>query len=79
MAEQATTSTPAASDGAPPSATKSTAVTQANPEENQASGGALFDLSDFGDRVIGSIKRGELGFALGLIMILVVLIMPLPA
>ena len=37
---------------------------------------------DFGamtDRVMGSLKRGDLGFALGLVMIMVVLIMPLPA
>ncbi|MHB1205733.1 MAG: flagellar biosynthesis protein FlhA, partial [Rhodospirillaceae bacterium] len=30
------------------------------------------------DRVISSLKRGDLGFALGLVMIMVVLIMPLP-
>ncbi len=40
---------------------------------------APFDYSGFFDRVGSSLKRGDLGFALGLVMIMVVLIMPLPA
>ena len=38
-----------------------------------------FDFGGWGDKVMGSIRRGDLGFALGLVMIMVVLIMPLPA
>src|SRR5205814_9407261 len=38
-----------------------------------------FDFGGMSDRVLSSLKRGDLGFALGLVLIMVVLIMPLPA
>ena len=38
-----------------------------------------FDFGGWSDKVMGSLKRGDLGFALGLVLIMVVLIMPLPA
>ena len=38
-----------------------------------------FDFGGWGEKVVSSLKRGDLGFALGLVMIMVVLIMPLPA
>src|SRR4051812_21868460 len=38
-----------------------------------------FDFGAVSDRVLASLRRGDLGFALGLVMIMVVLIMPLPA
>src|SRR5438067_1384383 len=38
-----------------------------------------FDLDGFLGRAGDSLKRGDLGFAMGLVLIMVVLIMPLPA
>ncbi len=38
-----------------------------------------FDWAGWTERVSSSLRRGDLGFALGLVMIMVVLIMPLPA
>lgn len=78
MAEQPASSNPAPSS-APAAPAQGTAVTQANPTGAPVPAGTLFDFNDFGDRVMGSIRRGELGFALGLVTILVVLIMPMPA
>ena len=46
---------------------------------SRAAGGPSFDFGGWGDKVMGSIRRGDLGFALGLVLIMVVLIMPLPA
>ena len=37
-----------------------------------------FDLGQMGDRIGASLRRGDLGFAMGLVLIMVVLIMPLP-
>ena len=37
-----------------------------------------FDFGGFAGRVGDSLKRGDLGFAIGLVLIMVVLIMPLP-
>ncbi len=79
MAEQPASSNPAPSSGASSTQAQGTAVTQANSGGAPAPAGSLFDFNDFGDRVMGSIKRGELGFALGLVTILVVLIMPMPS
>jgi len=47
-----------------------------------ASQGAAFPTFNFGkmgDRIASSLRRGDLGFAMGLVLIMVVLIMPLPA
>jgi flagellar biosynthesis protein FlhA len=55
-----------------------TQVTQAQGAGRTTAPGG-FDLSDFGSRVSDSLRRGDLGFALGLVLIMVVLIMPLPA
>jgi flagellar biosynthesis protein FlhA len=54
-----------------------TALTQPAARPTAVSGG--FDFGDFGLRAVESLKRGDLGFAIGLILIMVVLIMPLPA
>ena len=69
MAEQAAEST----GGAAPAGT---AVTQAAP---RALAAPAIDFGDTGGRVFDSLKRGDLGFAIGLVLIMVVLIMPLPA
>ncbi len=45
---------------------------------NRTTAPAGVDYGAMSDRVISSLKRGDLGFALGLVMIMVVLIMPLP-
>ena len=37
-----------------------------------------FDFGEMGGRVLDSLRRGDLGFAIGLVLIMVVLIMPLP-
>jgi flagellar biosynthesis protein FlhA len=61
------------------------AASGAGTQVAQAQGGGRttapggFDLGDFGGRVVDSLRRGDLGFALGLVLIMVVLIMPLPA
>ena len=49
------------------------AVTSAPPRAR-----ADFDADGFISRFIDSLKRGDLGFAMGLVLIMVVLIMPLP-
>ena len=67
MAEQATDS-----NVAPPGGT---AVTQATP---RAAAASSINFGDMGARVVDSLKRGDLGFAIGLVLIMVVLIMPLP-
>jgi flagellar biosynthesis protein FlhA len=41
--------------------------------------GPAFDFGDMASRIGDSLKRGDLGFAMGLVLIMVVLIMPLPA
>ena len=46
---------------------------------SRAAAGPSFDFGGWSDKVVSSLKRGDLGFALGLVMIMVVLIMPLPA
>jgi flagellar biosynthesis protein FlhA len=46
---------------------------------NRTPAGAGFDFNDMASRVGDSLKRGDLGFAIGLVLIMVVLIMPLPA
>ncbi|MDP1589870.1 MAG: FHIPEP family type III secretion protein, partial [Prosthecobacter sp.] len=38
-----------------------------------------FNFGQMGDRISASLRRGDLGFAMGLVLIMVVLIMPLPA
>ncbi len=48
-------------------------------QQRPAPAGSLFDFNDFGEKVMGSLKRGDLGFAMGLMLILVVLIMPMPS
>jgi len=53
-----------------------TALTQPTARPAAAPG---FDFGDAGARVLDSLKRGDLGFAIGLVLIMVVLIMPLPA
>jgi len=55
-----------------------TQVTQAQGQGRATAPGG-FDLGDFGGRVGDSLRRGDLGFAVGLVLIMVVLIMPLPA
>jgi flagellar biosynthesis protein FlhA len=67
MAEQVAEQSPAV---------PSSAVAQTGPSRQQ---GADFDFGAFGSRVGDSLKRGDLGFAIGLVLIMVVLIMPLPA
>src|SRR5690606_33432898 len=37
-----------------------------------------FDFGKMSGRIAGSLRRGDLGFAMGLVLIMVVLIMPLP-
>ena len=69
MAEQAAES----SGGTAPAGT---AVTQETP---RALAAPAIDFGDVGGRVLDSLKRGDLGFAIGLVLIMVVLIMPLPA
>ena len=48
------------------------------PSANRAVAPAGMDIGNMAGRVVDSLKRGDLGFALGLVMIMVVLIMPLP-
>ena len=67
MAEQA-----ADSNVAPPGGT---ALTQAASRSPSA---PAVNFGDMGARVLDSLKRGDLGFAIGLVLIMVVLIMPLP-
>ncbi len=69
MAEQAAEPT----GGAPP---PGAALTPATPRAAAAPG---IDFADATGRVLDSLKRGDLGFAIGLVLIMVVLIMPLPA
>src|SRR4051794_23680864 len=45
----------------------------------KAIAGPAFDWGAMSDPIAASLKRGDLGFAMGLVMIMVVLIMPLPA
>lgn len=82
MAEQPTAANPAPSGGGEaPAPAQGTAVaeTGAQTQGPPAAPGALFDFNDFGDKVMGSLRRGDLGFAMGLMLILVVLIMPMPS
>ncbi len=53
-----------------------TALTQ---PASRAAAAPSIDFADMGGRVFDSLKRGDLGFAIGLVLIMVVLIMPLPA
>ena len=81
MAEKAAAEDSAANvDGATPAPVQGTEVAQTSPQTQTepAPTGSLFDFNDFGARVLSSLKRGDLGFAMGLMLILVVLIMPLP-
>ncbi len=84
MAEQSAAADPAPSGGGgeTPAPAQGTAVTEtktAQTDAPPAAPGSLFDFTDFGDRFMGSLKRGDLGFAMGLMLILVVLIMPMPS
>jgi flagellar biosynthesis protein FlhA len=82
MAEQPTAANPAPSSGGEaPAPAQGTAVTEtgAQTQGPPAAPGALFDFNDFGDKVMGSLSRGDLGFAMGLMLFLVVLIMPMPS
>ena len=58
---------------------QSTALAQAQAAGRAPAPGAAFDFNDMASRVGDSLKRGDLGFAIGLVLIMVVLIMPLPA
>ena len=80
MAEQSPAADPAPSGGGEtPAPAGGTAVAATPTPGPPAPAGTLFDFTDFGDKVMGSLKRGDLGFAMGLMLILVVLIMPMPA
>jgi flagellar biosynthesis protein FlhA len=46
---------------------------------SQAAALPSFNFGQMGDRIGASLRRGDLGFAMGLVLIMVVLIMPLPA
>ena len=48
------------------------------PSGPRAVAGPAFDMAGFFDRATESLKRGDLGFAIGIVLIMVVLIMPLP-
>ena len=52
-----------------------TALTQST---SRAPAVPALDFGEMGSRVIDSLRRGDLGFAIGLVLIMVVLIMPLP-
>ncbi|MGE4062769.1 MAG: flagellar biosynthesis protein FlhA [Rhodospirillaceae bacterium] len=45
---------------------------------SQATAVPSFNFGQMSDRIVASLRRGDLGFALGLVLIMVVLIMPLP-
>jgi len=54
------------------------ALTPSAAAPGAAGGGMSPAMAGFVERVMDSLKRGDLGFALGIVLILVVLIMPLP-
>ncbi len=59
-------------------AAESTGTAVAQPNRAGAPAAPGVDFGGVAGRVVDSLKRGDLGFALGLVMIMVVLIMPLP-
>lgn len=77
MAEDTAGEAPAGGDGgAAADAAAPDATALATPGAPAAGGG--FDLGGAFNRVGSALKRGDLGFALGMVLILVVLIMPMP-
>src|SRR5690349_3810366 len=67
-----------AEQAAPAPGPASTAIAPSGSRAPAAAGSSI-DVGAVTDRVVASLKRGDLGFALGLVLIMVVLIMPLPA
>ncbi len=59
-------------------AAESTGTAVAQPNRAGAPAAPGINFGGVGTRVMDSLKRGDLGFALGLVLIMVVLIMPLP-
>lgn len=66
-----------AANGAPTASAPAADGTSLAPAAGQAAGPG-FDFDKLTSRVVSALKRGDIGFALGLVAILVVLIMPMP-